>query len=142
MPDSEIVKLYNRVTKQIDQAKENEILVFNFPTYTKEELIDIPKILAYLKAEGEIEIPEGHTPAMTFKAKKIKKMETETSIFNNLEFEKDEDQIEAEKRYKICVDQKHNLIKKSPLLICTNCKLGYHFKLGGTKFSKVVKITI
>lgn len=145
MTNNELEALYNRIKEEIDKLKDGEVKIFEHPNYTAAELIAIPEIVEHLAKEEFNGIITYKSISMRTTVTKIKK---EVSVFENLIFEKDEEEIKAEKKYKECCAQKHNLTEsrnttfKNPMIVCTECKLGYLYKLNKKGFSKVVKVSI
>lgn len=141
--------LYKRVESQIDQLNEGQIKHFETPEYSPSELMAIPEIVQDLKDNKYKDTISFRAISLRTVVTKINKNEkVSTSPFENLVFEKSEDEIKAEQSHKACLEKNHKLVEtnkttfKTPILICEQCKLGYIYKLGKKGFSKVVKVSI
>ncbi len=151
MTDLELEKLYARIEAAIDDLKEGEVKHFEAPDFTATELMSIPEIVKYLQKEKYKDTIHVDRPiSLRTVVKKLKKeVSVETSVFDNLVFEKSEAEVQAEQAYSVCLSNNHDLIEtkttfNTPLLVCKQCQLGYTFKLnsGAKKVAKVVRVTI
>lgn len=151
MTNLELQKLYARIDAAIDNLEEGEVKAFETSDFTDSELMSIPKIVEYLQENKYKDTIQINPPkSLRIVVKKLKKeVPVETSVFDNLVFEKSEAEVQAEESYNICLSGNHDLIEtkttfNTPLLVCKQCQLGYTFKLnsGAKKVAKVVRVTI
>ena len=151
MTDLELEKLYQGIEAAIDNLQEGEVKAFEAPDFTASELMSIPDILKHLQEHKYKDtIRVNPTKSLRTVVKKLKKeVPVETSVFDNLVFEKSEEEVQAKIAYSICLSNNHDLIEtkttfNTPLLVCKKCQHGYTFKLnsGAKKVAKVIRVKI
>lgn len=151
MIDSKLQDLYARIETALDNLEEGKVKNFEAPHFTASELMTIPDIVKDLqdkKYNGTIKFERKSLRTIVTKLKK--EVPVEISVFENLVFEKSEEEEKAQQAYDLCLAGNHELIEtkkttfKNPLLVCKQCKLGYTFKMkSGTKeVANVTRVTI